>query len=97
MMLFSFVAIAFICVCHGQPPEQFAVPLIDNQQAPLTAMIDTSKITTHIAKMKMLSSGMVLNMSRTTNENDEQCAVSKFTNYEINSKLYFYQCSQLAL
>jgi hypothetical protein len=48
MMLFSFVAIAFICVCHGQPLEQFAVPLIDNQQAPLTAMIDTSKITTHI-------------------------------------------------
>jgi hypothetical protein len=46
--------------------------------------------------MKMLSSGMVLNMSRTTNENDEQCAVSKFTNYEINSKLYFDQCSQLA-
>jgi hypothetical protein len=44
------VAIAFICVCHGQPPEQFAVPLIDNQQAPLTAMIDTSKITTHIAQ-----------------------------------------------
>jgi hypothetical protein len=35
-------------------------------------------------KMKMLSPGMVLNMSRTTNENDEQCAVSKFTNYEIN-------------
>ena len=30
-------------------------------------------------KMKMLSSGMVLNMSRTTNEKDEQCAVSKFT------------------
>ena len=27
----------------------------------------------------MLSSGMVLNMSRTTNEKDEQCAVSKFT------------------
>ena len=50
MMLFSFVAMAFICVCHGQPLEQFAVPLIDNQQAPLTAMIDTSKITTHIAQ-----------------------------------------------
>jgi hypothetical protein len=44
MMLFSLVAIAFICVCHGQPLEQFAVPLIDNQQAPLTAMIDTSKM-----------------------------------------------------
>jgi hypothetical protein len=28
--------------------------------------------------MKMLSSGKVLDMSRTTNENDEQCAVSKF-------------------
>jgi hypothetical protein len=50
MMLFSFVAIAFICACHGQPIEQFAVPLIDNQQAPLTAMIDTSKITTHITQ-----------------------------------------------
>ena len=50
MMLFSFVAIAFICVCHGEPLEQFAVPLIDNQQAPLTAMIDTSIITTHIAQ-----------------------------------------------
>jgi hypothetical protein len=47
--------------------------------------------------MKMLSSGMVLNMSRTTNENDEQCAVSKFINNEIKSKLYFDQCSQLAL
>jgi hypothetical protein len=32
----------------------------------------------------MLSSGKVLNMSRTTNENDKQCAVSKFTNNEIN-------------
>lgn len=50
MMWVSFVAIAFICVCHGQPLEQFAVPLIDDQQAPLTAMIDTSKITTHIAQ-----------------------------------------------
>jgi len=36
-------------------------------------------------------------MSRTTNENEEQCAVSKFTNNEINRKLYFYQCLQLAL
>ena len=42
--------------------------------------------------MKMLSSGMVLDMSRTTNENDEQCTVSKFAKTEINSKLYFYHC-----
>jgi hypothetical protein len=48
--------------------------------------------TAYKCKMKMLSSGMVLNMSRTTNENDEQCAVSKFAKNEINSKLYFYHC-----
>jgi hypothetical protein len=65
MMLFSFVAIAFICVCHGQPPEQFAVPLIDNQQAPLTAMIDTSKITTHIAQSLKVP---IMNIINTTVE-----------------------------
>ena len=50
MLLFSFIVIAFICVCHGQPLGQFAVPLLDNEEAPLKAMIDTSKITTHIAQ-----------------------------------------------
>jgi hypothetical protein len=34
--------------------------------------------------MKMLSSGMVLDMSRTTNENDKQCAVSKFASYDLS-------------
>ena len=65
MMLFSFVAIAFICACHGQPLEQFAVPLIDNQQAPLTAMIDTSKITTHIAQSLKVP---IMNIINTTVE-----------------------------
>ena len=86
MMLFSFVAIAFICVCHGQPLEQFAVPLIDNQQAPLTAMIDTSKITTHIAQSLKVPIVNIINTTVEVKVNETVISLSTDIN-EIKSNV----------
>jgi hypothetical protein len=86
MILFSFVAIAFICVCHCQPLEQFAVPLIDNQQAPLTAMIDTSKITTHIAQSLKVPIVNIINTTVEVKVNETVISLSKNIN-EIKSNV----------
>jgi hypothetical protein len=86
MMLFSFVAIAFICVCHCQPPEQFTVPLIDNKQAPLTAMIDTSKITTHIAQSLKVPIVNIINTTVEVKVNETVISLSKNIN-EIKSNV----------
>ena len=85
-MLFSFVAIAFICVCHGHPLEQFAVPLIDNQQAPLTAMIDTSKITTHIAQSLKVPIVNIINTTVEVKVNETVISLSTDIN-EIKSNV----------
>ena len=86
MMLFSFVAIAFICVCHGQPPEQLTVPLIDNQQAPLTAMIDTSKITTHITQSLKVPIVNIINTTVEVKVNETVISLSTDIN-EIKSNV----------
>ena len=86
MILFSFVAIAFICVCHCQPLEQFAVPLIDNQQAPLTAMIDTSKITIHIAQSLKVPIVNIINTTVEVKVNETVISLSTDIN-EIKSNV----------